>query len=116
MSVTRHSQASVTRHTNRLFEKLLALVLVTAAVVAAVVATRVGGHSVAAGTSRPAASIAANQGGSNELPPILRRATPSELAAITSSEESDAQALYYRPPANARYRSAELNVYATAGK
>jgi hypothetical protein len=50
------------------------------------------------------------------VPPILRPARPSELAAIRSAEEWEAQAVSYDPPVTARYSGAELNAYAGVRK
>jgi hypothetical protein len=95
---------------DRPIKRLFALVLVAAAVV---VATEVGGHSVAAGASgRPAGSIAVDRGNPNAVPPILRPARASELAAIHRAEAQRQAALSYRAPAGARYSSADTGAYA----
>ena len=95
---------------DRPIKRLFALVLVAAAVV---VATEVGGHSVASGASgRPAGSIAVDQGNPNAVPPILRPARASELAAIHRAEAQWAAALSYSLPAGARYSSADIDAYA----
>jgi hypothetical protein len=98
--------------TNRSIKKVLALMLVAAAV-AAVVVTQVGGHSVAAGASdRPSASTASNQGSPNAVPPILPRESASHLAALDAwgAAESHSQGT------NGRYSRAEMNAYGTAHK
>jgi hypothetical protein len=89
--------------TNRPMKKLFALVL-TAATVA--VCTQLDGHAVAAGAS----------GNPHAVPPILRRATPSELAAIASAEAEEAAARSYRLPDTARFSDAEMNAYAAGAR
>lgn len=95
--------------TNRPMKKLFALVL-TAATVA--VCTQLDGHTVAAGASSQPAGLTGEQGNPHAVPPILRRATPSELAAIASAEAEEAAARSYRLPDTARFSDAEMNAYA----
>jgi hypothetical protein len=45
-------------------------------------------------------------------PPILRTARASELAAINRANAQEQAALSYRPPATARYSSADTKAYA----
>jgi cell division protein FtsN len=98
---------------NRSIKKVLALVLVVAAV-AAVVVTQIGGRSVAAGAGhRPAASTRANQGSPNAVPPILPRESASQIAALDAWEGAQFKV---DPSANGRYSRAEMNAYGTAHK
>jgi hypothetical protein len=91
---------------HRSVKKLAALVLASAAVagVAEVAAGTVGTQAGAASTS--------SQGNPRAVPPILRSASPSELAELRSAEAWEGQAFYYDPPASARYSSAVFNVFA----
>ena len=101
---------------NRHIKKMSALVLVAAAV-GAVVVTQVGGHSVAAGAgARPAASIAANRGDPNAVPPILPPLTRSQSAAIRSAEAQEAAEFDDPLPASAPYSNAETNAYGSVHK
>jgi hypothetical protein len=45
------------------------------------------------------------------VPPILRRARPSELAVIDRAEAREEGPLSHRVPSTARYSTAELNAY-----
>jgi hypothetical protein len=95
---------------NRPGRKLTALVLAGAAVA---VATGTGTEARGAQScARPVSAIADNQGHPSGVPPILRRARPSELAEIGRAEAQKRQRFYYDPPADARYSSAVLNVSA----
>jgi uncharacterized membrane protein len=99
---------------DRPIKRVFALVLVAAALV---VASEVGGHSVAsADGGRPAGSIAGDQGNPNAVPPILRATRASELAAIHRAEAQRAAALSYRAPAGARYSSADTAAYAAVAR
>ena len=100
---------SINRHT----KKVLALVLVAAAV-AAVVVTQIGGRSVARGAgARPAASTRVDQGSPNAVPPILQRQSASQVAAL---DEWGAAQFRLVPSANGRYSRTEMNAYGTARK
>ena len=97
---------------NRPVRKLTALVLAGAAVA---VATGTGTGTEALGArcgARPVSAIAAKQGNPSAVPPILRRARPSERAEIGRAEAQERQRFYYDPPAGARYSGAALNVFA----
>ena len=59
-------------------------------------------------TSRPSGA------GSQGVPPILRPATASELAAINRAEAQEARRLAYNLPRTARYSNTEMNAYASA--
>jgi hypothetical protein len=87
---------------NRPMKKLFALVLTAAAVAAC---TQLDGQAVAGG-----------QGNPDAVPPILRRATPSELAAIAATEAERAAARAYRLPDTARFSDAEMNAYADSAR
>jgi hypothetical protein len=95
---------------NRSVKKLVALMLAGAAVA--------GAAEISSGVVgvRAAAAASSDQGNPHAVPPILRAASPSELAEIRVAEAWEGQELYYDPPATARYSSAVLNVYARAGK
>jgi hypothetical protein len=91
---------------NRSVRKFVALVLAGGAVAGVV--------EVASGAvgARPVAASTTNQGNPHAVPPILRPATPSELAEIRSAEVWEGQEFYYDPPASARYSSAVFDVFA----
>ena len=89
--------------------KLFALVLTATAVAAG---TQFDAHTVAAGASSTPTGLIADRINPNAVPPILRRATPSELAAIASAEAEKAAASSYRLPDTARYSDAEMKAYA----
>ena len=92
---------------NRSFRKFVALVLACAAVAA--VAAVTGG----ALRARAVASTTSSQGNPHAVPPILRVATRSELAAIRRQEAREEAAFSYRLPLSAHYSSAEMDAYAT---
>lgn len=95
-------------------KKLFAALLVAAAVV---VGTQLGGSAAAGAGGQPAASVTANGGNANAQPPILPRATSSELAAIRQADAQElAGELASDPPPTAHYSRAEMNAYANAGK
>lgn len=94
---------------NRHMKKAFALVLAGGAVAAA---TAVGVHPIAWGATRQAASLTNGQGNPNAVPPILRAATPSELAAIRLQEAQEEHAFSYRLPLTAQYSNAEMDTYA----
>jgi hypothetical protein len=98
---------------NRPMKKLFALVL-TAATVA--LCTQLDGHVVAAGASSQPAGLTGEQGNRGVVPPILRRATPSELAAIASAEAEEAAARSYVLPDTARFSYADIHAYAGGGR
>jgi hypothetical protein len=99
--------------TNRPIKKMIAFSL---AATAAAVATQVGTQPVGAGAdARPAGTTTNNQGNPNAVPPILRPARPSELAAIRRAEAKEGQEFYYHLPPTARYSNAEMDVYASLG-
>ena len=79
-------------------------------------ATIVGAHPIGPAPTRQAASATNGQGNPNAVPPILRAATPSELAAIRRQEAREAQAFSYRLPLTARYSGAEMDAYAAVCK
>jgi hypothetical protein len=90
---------------NRQIKKLFALVLIAAAVV---IASQVGGRSVAAGASGHSAGLVSNGGNPNAVPPILAPAGTLELAAVEAGG-----AFSVDPPASGHYSGAEMNAYAT---
>jgi hypothetical protein len=94
---------------NRSVKSLTALVLAACASVAVA-----GGGTQTAG-AQPATATTSSHGNPSAVPPILRPARPSELAAIRESEAQKAQAAAYAPPAGARYSMAEMNAWATDG-
>jgi hypothetical protein len=94
---------------NRPIKRAFAM-LVAVGVVAA--AATVGVHPIASGATRQAASFATGQGNPNAVPPILRAATASELAAIRVQESQEARAFSYHLPLRARYSNAEMDTYA----
>lgn len=94
---------------NRPIKRAFALV-VAAGVVAAPATARV--HPIASGATHQAASFANGQGNPNAVPPILRAATASELAAIRVQEAREAPAFSYHLPLTARYSNAEMDTYA----
>lgn len=74
------------------------------------VAVGAGAQAIASGPdAHPASASTDNRGNPNAVPPVLRAATPSELAQIRSDEGWERQKFYYRPPAGARYSSAVLH-------
>lgn len=82
-----------------------------------VLGTQLGSPVTAGASGQQAASIADNGGNPNAQPPILPRATPSELAAIRQAEAQEvADELGSDPPATARYSGAEMNAYANSSK
>ena len=91
---------------NRSVRKFVALVLAGTAVAGVV--------EVASGAvgARPVAATTINHGNPHAVPPILRAASPSELAEIRSAEVWEGQEFYYDPPASARYSSAVFDVFA----
>jgi hypothetical protein len=93
------NQVSINRH----LKMLLALVLAAAAVL---IATQIGGHSVAADAGSQPASIANHQGNATPVPPILP-------PARSSDQPSQGVAFSVTPPAHGRYSNAEMNAYAT---
>jgi hypothetical protein len=99
---------------NRPVKKLTALVLAGAAVTAATQAGAQPGGAQAA--ARPACTTTNDRGNPNAVPPVLRPARPSELAAIRAAEARQGQALYYDPPATARYSDVEMNAHASVHK
>jgi hypothetical protein len=94
---------------HRSVKKALVLVVAGGALVAA---SLVGDLSVASGAARHSASVSDGRGNPNAIPPILRAATASELAAIRRQEAREADAFSYRLPLTARYSDAEMDVYA----
>jgi hypothetical protein len=92
---------------NRSVRKFVALVLACAAA-AAVTGGALSAQAVASTTS--------SQGNPHAVPPILRAATRSELAAIRSQEAREEAAFSYRLPVSAQYSSAEMDAYATVCK
>lgn len=95
---------------NRSFTKFVALVLACAAVAAVAVVTG------AAPRGQAVASTASSQGNPYAVPPILRAASRSELAAIRRQEAREQAAFSYRLPLSAQYSSAEMDAYATVCK
>ena len=95
---------------NSSFRKFVALVLACAAVAA--VAAVTGG----ALRAQAVASTTSSQGHPRAVPPILRAATRSELAAIRRQEAREAAAFSYRHPVSAQYSSAEMDAYAIVCK
>jgi hypothetical protein len=94
--------------------KVLAVSLAATAVAAA---SQIGAQPVSAGAdARLVGTTADNQGDPNAVPPILRPARPSELAAIRRAEAQEALQINYDPLATARYSSAEMSAYASEGK
>jgi hypothetical protein len=98
---------------NRPVKKAFALVVTAGAVAGA---ATVGVHPIASGATRQAASVANVQGNPNAVPPILRAATPPELAAIRLQEAREARAFSYHLPLTARYSNAEMDTYAAVCK
>jgi hypothetical protein len=98
--------------TNRSARKLTALALAAAAIAAGAAGTQA--HAAGSG-ARPASGSGANRGNPNAVPPILRRARASELAAIRATEASEGQEFYYHSPADARYSSAVFDVFDAQG-
>jgi hypothetical protein len=99
---------------DRLTKRVFVLVLLAAGLVAV---SAVGGYSVAAGASgQPPRSIAVEQGNPSAVPPILRPATASELAAIKRAEAQREAARSYSAPAGARYSSADTDAYAAVAR
>jgi hypothetical protein len=95
-------------------KRVFMLVLVSAALAAV---SAVGGHSVAAAASgQQPHSIAVEQGNPSAVPPILRPERASELAAIKRAEAQREAASSYRPPAGARYSSADTDAYAAIAR
>jgi hypothetical protein len=92
---------------NRSFRKFVALALACAAA-AAVTGGALRAQAVASTTS--------SQGNPHAVPPILRAATRSELAAIRRQEAREEAAFSYRLPVSAQYSSAEMDAYATVCK
>ena len=82
------------------------LVVVAAAVAAVGVSTQTGSQPVGA---RAAGATATDRGHSNAVPPILRVAGPSELAAL----ESSAEGFSSDPPASGGYSSVEMDAFAS---
>src|SRR4051794_36008883 len=94
-------------------KRLAALVLAAGAVV---VVAEPGTPAVGAGPGVRAVNASAHgQGNARAVPPILRPARPSELAAIRSSEAPKGRAVDYDPSASARYSNADMNAFATEG-
>jgi hypothetical protein len=89
--------------------KAVALVVAAGAVTAAIT---VGVQPMASGAPRQAASAMNGQGNPSAVPPVLRAATRSELAAIRVQEAREAHAFSYRLPLTARYSDAEMDTYA----
>jgi hypothetical protein len=99
---------------NHAVKKLTALVLAGAAVTAT---TQAGAHPDGArAAARPACTTTNDRGNPSAVPPVLRRARPSELAAIRSAEAWEGQEWYYDPPATARYSGVEMDAYAGVDK
>jgi hypothetical protein len=95
---------------NRSVKKLIALMLVAGAAAGAVeVSTQASG-------ARAGNTTGASQGYPNAVPPTLRPATSSDLAAVRQAEAWEAQGFYYDPPATARWSDAETNAYASSAK
>jgi hypothetical protein len=94
---------------NRSVKRLTALMLAAGAIV---VMAEAGPQALGA---RAARATTNGQGNLRAVPPILRPARPSELAAIRSVEARKSRAANYQSPASARYSMAELNAYATDG-
>ena len=88
--------------------------VVAPGVVAAAIA--VGVQPIASGAPHQVAGFTGGQGNPNAVPPILRAATPSELAALRVQEAQEARALSYRLPLTARYSNAEMDTYAAVCK
>ena len=76
---------------NRSVRKFVALVLAGAAVAGVV---EVANGAVGA---RPVAATTTNQGNPHAVPPILRPASPSELAEIRSAEVLEGRRVLLRP-------------------
>lgn len=66
---------------------------------------------IADASAQPTIAGAGDHGNPDAQPPILRSATPSELAVITQLEARKVTASAYVPPAPAEYSLAELNAY-----
>jgi hypothetical protein len=91
---------------NRSVKKLVALALAGAAVAGL---AEIGAGAVGAGA---ASATTSDRGDPHAVPPILRPASPSELAELRSAEAWDGQAFYYDPPASARYSGAVFSIFA----
>ena len=99
--------------TNRSVKKVIVLVLVSAAVAAT---TQVGAQ--AGGTQpgpRAESTTAKSNGYPDAVPPILRLASASELAAMKDAEAQELKRLSYHLPATARYDTVEMTVFASEG-
>jgi hypothetical protein len=94
---------------HRSVKKVFVLVVAGAALAAT---TPVSDLPVASGAARQPASFSHGRGDPNAVPPILRAATASELAAIRRQEALAADAFSYRLPLTAQYSNAEMDVYA----
>ena len=94
---------------DRRVKKSIALALAVAAIAAA---TETGTQALGA---RPVNAITDNRGNPNAVPPILRPARPSELAAIRRGEAQERRASRYRVPPSARYSNAEMDAFASEG-
>jgi hypothetical protein len=99
----------------------LALTLVISATAATAASARPNLKPIPAGQSQvasPRPGVHANpdeQGPQTDeagIPPILRRATPSQRPAIRQAQQREAQRLAYSQPKNAKYSNAETNAYA----
>jgi hypothetical protein len=90
---------------NHPMKKLFALVLVAAA---GAVGAQLDRHADAAGADSQPAALTGRQ---DAVSPTLRRATPSELAAIASAEAEKRAARSYVLPDTARFSDAELNAH-----
>jgi hypothetical protein len=106
------SDREVEMPVNRSVKKMFAVVLAAGAVA---VAVQFGAQG-AAGATGPSARSVHNQGNPNAVPPILRPARASELAAIHRAEAQQAAALSYSAPAGARYSSADTDAYAAVAR
>jgi hypothetical protein len=93
----------------RSVKKALVLVVAGGALAAAIL---VGDLPVASGAARESASLSDGRGNPNAVPPILRAASASELAAIRRQEARAADAFSYRLPLTAPYSDAEMDAYA----
>jgi hypothetical protein len=85
---------------------------VVAVVLAGAATAGVAEVSGAAGGARAVAATTSTQGNPRAVPPILRRASRSELREIRAAEAWEGRKFYYHLPAGARYSSAVYKVFA----
>jgi hypothetical protein len=93
---------------NRQIKMLFALVLIAVSVV---IATQIGGRSVAAEASDQPSGLTSNRGYPNAVPPILAPAGTSTLAELEAGG-----AFSVNPPSTGHYSGAGINAYATEGR